>query len=112
CDGRIGGNRARLTPQQIEAVRNQLHTYTPAQLSGQADCGGEGLFWTLADLVVLLKRDYVVMLVPPQLERNSRESVSFEVRVSCTTAMIVNCCELRIAPLMSRNCPFVKDRVA
>ena len=60
CDGRIGGNRARLTPQQIEAVRNQLHTYTPAQLSGQADCGGEGLFWTLADLAVLLKRDCAV----------------------------------------------------
>ncbi len=33
-DHRQGGNRARLKPEQIEAVQNQLHGYTPAGLLG------------------------------------------------------------------------------
>lgn len=57
-DHRLGGNRAKLEPAQIEAVQNQLHRYTPAQLFGQDACGGQ--FWTIADLARLLERDYGV----------------------------------------------------
>ena len=60
-DQRLGGNRARLRPEQIETVQTQLHTYTPAQLLGRDHCVGEGQFWTVADLAYLLKRDYGVV---------------------------------------------------
>ena len=59
-DHRQGGNRAKLTPDQIETVQNQLHRYTPAQLLGQDACVGGGQFWTVEDLAALLERDYAV----------------------------------------------------
>ena len=37
-DHRQGGNRARLKPHQIEAVQNQLHRYTPAQIASLYAC--------------------------------------------------------------------------
>src|SRR5438094_964615 len=49
-DHRQGGNRARLRPEQIEAVQNQLHRYTPAQLLGRDACTGDGQFWSVGDL--------------------------------------------------------------
>jgi transposase len=64
-DHRLGGNRARLKPEQIEAIQNQLHTYTPAQLLGRQDCVRDGEFWTIADLATLLKRDYQVTFQSP-----------------------------------------------
>ena len=57
-DHRQGGNRAKLTPEQIEHLQNQLHQYTPAQLLGRESCAGEGQFWSLPDLACLLERDY------------------------------------------------------
>lgn len=59
-DHRQGGSRARLTPEQTEAVQNQLHRYTPAQLLGPDGCVGAGQFWTVPDLAGLLERDYGV----------------------------------------------------
>ena len=59
-DHRQGGNRARLRPEQIEALQNQLHRYTPAQLLGRDECVGDGQFWNVADLAYLLQRDYQV----------------------------------------------------
>lgn len=59
-DHRQGGNRAKLAPEQIEALQNQLHRYTPAQLLGKDACVGDGQFWTIADLAILLQRDYEV----------------------------------------------------
>ncbi len=59
-DHRLGGNRARLKPQEIETVQNQLHHYTPAQLLGRDACVGDGQFWTVPDLAQLLERDYGV----------------------------------------------------
>lgn len=59
-DHRQGGNRARLKPEQIEALQNQLHRYTPAQLLGRETCVGDGQFWTVPDLAQLLQRDYQV----------------------------------------------------
>jgi transposase len=59
-DHRQGGNRARLTAQQIEAVQSKLHRYTPAHLLGKDACVGDGQFWTVPDVVCLLKREYQV----------------------------------------------------
>ncbi len=60
-DHRKGGNHARLAPDQIEAVQNQLHRYTPAQLLGREASVGEGGFWTVSDVAHLLQRDYGVV---------------------------------------------------
>lgn len=57
-DARQGGNRARLRPDQIEAISHQLQTYTPAQLLGKTACLGEGQFWSVPELARLLERDY------------------------------------------------------
>jgi transposase len=59
-DHRLGGNCAKLKPEQIEAIHNQLHRYTPAQLLGKDHCIGGGQFWNIGDLALLLKRDYQV----------------------------------------------------
>ena len=60
-DHRRGGNRARLTPEQIEAVQGHLHRYTPAQSLGRDDCVGGGQSWTVPDLARLLERDFGVV---------------------------------------------------
>lgn len=64
-DQRQGGNRARLRPEQIEAVQNQLHRYSPAQLLGRDACTGDGQFWSVAELATLLERDYGVTYQSP-----------------------------------------------
>jgi transposase len=64
-DHRQGGNRARLRPDQIEAVTHQLQRYTPAQLLGKAACRADGQFWNVADLARLLERDYGVVYDSP-----------------------------------------------
>jgi len=64
-DHRTGGNRARLKPQQIEAIQNQLDTYTPAQLLGSDKRTADGQFWNIADLAALLERDYGVIFASP-----------------------------------------------
>jgi transposase len=64
-DHRQGGNYAKLQPEQIEAIHNQLQTYTPAQLLGTDACIGLGQFWTRGDLAVLVERDYSVVYQSP-----------------------------------------------
>lgn len=64
-DHRKGGNRARLKPEQIEAIKIQLHTYTPAQLLGPDHSTADGQFWTIAALARLLERDYAVIFASP-----------------------------------------------
>lgn len=64
-DHRKGGNRARLKPEQIQAIQNQLHTYTPAQLLGGDPTTTGGQFWNLTDLAALLERDYGVVFDSP-----------------------------------------------
>ncbi len=54
-DHRQGGNRARLTPEQIETMQDHLHRYTPAQSLGRDNCLGDGLFWTVPALARLLE---------------------------------------------------------
>jgi len=60
-DRRQGGNRARLSPRQMEAIQTQLHRYKPAQLLGRDACQGDGQFWSVPELACLLKRDYAVV---------------------------------------------------
>lgn len=64
-DHRTGGNRARLRPEQTEAVQGRLHRYTPAQLLGPQSCVGDGQFWTVPDLARLLERDFGVVYDSP-----------------------------------------------
>ncbi len=49
-DGRVGGNRAKLSPDQRETVRATLHQYTPRQLFGPETATPDGQFWTVPDL--------------------------------------------------------------
>ncbi|HZO88305.1 MAG TPA: winged helix-turn-helix domain-containing protein [Chthonomonadaceae bacterium] len=60
-DHRVGGNSAKLSAEQIEAIQNQLHRYTPAQRLGQEFCVGDGQFWTIADLKRLVQQEYGVL---------------------------------------------------
>jgi transposase len=49
-DKRAGGNRAKLTAEQIEDLKERLHTYTPFNLLGPAAATTDGQFWTIEDL--------------------------------------------------------------
>ncbi len=69
-DHRQGGNRARLRPDQIEVISNQLHTYTPPQLLGKTASLGEGQFWSIPDLARLLERDYGIVYDSPTSYRS------------------------------------------
>jgi transposase len=60
-DHRIGGNSRKLTSDQIEAIQQTLHRYTPAQRLGKDACVGDGQFWTVADLKHLLEKEYHVV---------------------------------------------------
>ena len=60
-DARQGGNRARLSGEQLETLQNQLHRYTPTQVLGKDKCRGNGQFWCVPDLATLLARDYDVV---------------------------------------------------
>jgi len=72
-DHRQGGNRAKLTPEQIEAVQNRLHTYAPGQLLGRAACVGDGQFWNVPDLARLLEREWGVTYDSPTSYRTLLE---------------------------------------
>ena len=60
-DHRQGGNAAKLQPLQLEALQTLLHRYTPAQLFGQANCCGDGVFWTVSDLQRLVQELFGVL---------------------------------------------------
>ena len=49
-DRRQGGNRAMLTTEQIQEVRERLHAYTPRALLGLQAATLDGQFWTVEDL--------------------------------------------------------------
>ncbi len=59
-DQRRGGNRAKLTPVEIEQIKQRLELYSPAQLWGPADCYGTSEFWTVPDLARLVEQEYQV----------------------------------------------------
>jgi transposase len=76
-DHRNGGNSAKLKPEQIEWVQSVLHQYTPAQLWPQGEYGGDGAFWTVADLVHLLQERLGVVYQSDNSYRNLFESCHF-----------------------------------
>jgi transposase len=76
-DHRQGGNRAKLTPPQIEALQYQLHRYPPAQLLGKQNCVGDGQFWTVEALASLLERDYQLIFQSPTSYRTLLQKCGF-----------------------------------
>jgi len=59
-DQRVGGNRALLTPHQLERLQYLLGSHTPRQLFGVAGCVGTGQFWSVGDLAQLIQREFDV----------------------------------------------------
>jgi len=64
-DKRLGGNRALLQEEEVEAVQGLLHTYTPIQLLGEESCQSNGQFWEVRDLALLVKQRYGVVYKSP-----------------------------------------------
>lgn len=57
-DKRAGGNRARLTTEQIDDLHDRLHGYTPAELLGPQASTADGQFWTVIDLQRVVQERY------------------------------------------------------
>jgi transposase len=49
-DKRVGGNRAKLSAEQIDDLRRRLRQYTPRMIFGGASSLPDGQGWTLEDL--------------------------------------------------------------
>jgi transposase len=49
-DHRAGGNRARLSAEQLQALAQRLRQYTPRDLFGDETQTEDGQFWTVEDL--------------------------------------------------------------
>ncbi len=64
-DGRIGGNRARLTPTQRATVRANLHHYTPRQFFGPDTATADGQCWSVPDLTRAVKEWFGVTWSSP-----------------------------------------------
>jgi transposase len=60
ADHRLGGNSAKLTPDQRREVEGRLHQYTPHQLLGAEAYSPSGQCWTIEDLQAVLRRWYGV----------------------------------------------------
>jgi transposase len=59
-DKRVGGNRAKLTPAEIEDLSRWLRLYTPGDLFGPTAATVDGQFWTLPDLKRAVQQWYSV----------------------------------------------------
>ena len=59
-DKRAGGNRAKLSKLQIEALQQMLHQYTPKERLGPRAGTGDGQFWSVEDLVLIVREQYGV----------------------------------------------------
>lgn len=57
---RLGGNRALLSAQQLQDLKQRLHTYSPVQLFGATAASASGEFWTVTDLARAVERWYGV----------------------------------------------------
>jgi transposase len=64
-DERRGGNSARLTAEQLAAVKERMHGYTPAQLFGEQVGSSSGQFWTISDVCHGLETWYGVIYNSP-----------------------------------------------
>jgi len=59
-DKRVGGNRAKLSKLQIEELQHMLHQYTPEERLGLKASTADGQFWTVEDLVLVVRERYGV----------------------------------------------------
>ena len=59
-DHRTGGNSAKLSKLQIEELQQKLHQYTPKELFGTNASTVDGQFWTVEDLILLVRKQYDV----------------------------------------------------
>jgi transposase len=73
-DHRAGGNSAKLNKLQIEELQEKLHQYTPKQVFGAKASTANGQFWTVEDLVHVVRDQYGV-------EYKSRTSYSSLLRL-------------------------------
>lgn len=60
-DRRRGGNRAKLTAEQIEELKERLNRETPRDVLGQETAGSGGRFWTVEDLRLALEKWFHVV---------------------------------------------------
>lgn len=59
-DHRLGGNRALLSDEQLQDLRERLHSYSPGQLWGSTAASASGQFWTVPDLARAVEQWYGV----------------------------------------------------
>jgi transposase len=59
-DHRLGGNRALLSDEQLQNLKERLHTYSPGQLFGSTAASASGQFWTVRDLARAVEQWYGV----------------------------------------------------
>jgi len=59
-DHRLGGNSAKLTPEQVSDLSNKLRLYTPRSLFGPQAASEAGQAWTVEDLRRAVKQWYGV----------------------------------------------------
>lgn len=60
-DRRVGGNSAKLSSSEVEAVQAKLHQYRPNQLLRSDEYSGSGEFWTVSALSIWLEREFDVV---------------------------------------------------
>lgn len=60
-DGRVGGNSAKLNEAQLETIQRKLQGYRPNQILRTDEYSGNGEFWGVRDLAILLKREYEIV---------------------------------------------------
>jgi transposase len=59
-DHRRGGNSAKLSKLQIEGLQQKLHQYTPRELFGMKASTTDGQFWTVEELIQVVREQYAV----------------------------------------------------
>jgi transposase len=59
-DGRVGGNRAKLTKEQRAEIRQKVNEYRPDQILPPDIRVSQGAFWTVSDLRIAVERWYGV----------------------------------------------------
>jgi transposase len=67
-DKRVGGNHAKLSHDQIDDLRQRLHSSSPRQVLGASTATEAGQFWTVEDVQAALKHWY-------QVEYQARSSI-------------------------------------
>jgi len=59
-DHRVGGNSAKLGKMQIKELQQKMHHYTPRELFGTNASTVDGQFWTVEDLIHVVREQYGV----------------------------------------------------